>query len=166
MGYQKSKRKLLSPGFTEGKTAANPLGGIQASELAPHVVQTAIIALTAAQLIAMNGTPVSLIPAPGAGYALVDVSLAFEMITTSTQFTGGGAVSLAYHGGSVNPCGGTIAAGVVTAAAGTSVTQVGPAAGPITVPANTGIDITNATAAFATGTGTAKAFVRYRVIAL
>lgn len=166
MGFQKFKRKVLLPGIKEGVSSANPTGGLQASELAPHVIQTSIAMLTAAQIDAMNGAPVAFIAAPGAGFAIVDLSLAVEMNPGTVAFTGGGAVSPVYHGGSVNPCGGAVAAAVVTAAPGQTLTQLGPAAGPITVPGNTGIDITNATAAFAAGNGTAKLFAKYRVIGL
>lgn len=132
------------------------------------VALTAIVNLTAAQLIAMNGTPVSVLPAPGAGLALVIDSILFEMTTTSTQFTGGGAVSFNYHGGSTAVHAGSIPASVVTAAAGNSNTLLGQAvaANGTTVPGNTGVDITNATAAFAAGTGTAKVQIRYRAVAL
>ncbi len=116
----------------------------------------------------MNATPVSLLAAPGAGKAIVDLSIVFEMNATATQFTGGGAVSAVYHGGAVSPHAGSVPAAVVQAGAGQTLTQLGPAVGSngITVPANTGVDLTNATAAFATGTGTAKVFVKYRVITL
>lgn len=126
------------------------------------------VALTAAQIIAMEATPVSVIAAPGAGLAIVVDSILFEMTTTSTQFTGGGAVSFVYHGGSVAVHAGSIPATVVTTTAGTSYTVLGPAVATngTTVPANTGVDITNATAPFAAGTGTAKVRIRYHIITL
>jgi hypothetical protein len=126
------------------------------------------VSLTAAQIIAMEAGPVSVIAAPGAGLAVVVDSILFEMTTTSTAFTGGGAVSFVYHGGSVAVHAGSIPASVVTASAGTSDTLLGPAvaANGTTVPANTGVDITNATAPFAVGTGTAKVRIRYHVITL
>jgi len=125
-----------------------------------------IVPLTAAQLIAMNATPVSLIAAPPAGYSVVVDNILFVITTTATQFTGGGAVTFPYHGGSVNAHTGSIPASVVTAGAGTTLTQLGPATGAngTTVPTATGVDITNATAAFAAGTGTAKVVIDYRVV--
>jgi len=168
MGVQKFNRPVSTPGLSEAATSSNPLGGIQASELAQHVIRTAVVALSAAQLMAMFAAPVSVLPAPGSGYAIVDISADLEMLASATAFTSGGAVSLVYHGGAVSPVAGTVPAAVVTAGAGTTLTQLGPAVGSngITVPANTGIDITNATGAFATGTGTAKLFLKYRIIQL
>lgn len=124
------------------------------------------IPVSSANILAMNGAPVSLVAAPPAGFSLVVDSILFEMITTSTQYAGGGVVSFPYHGGSVNTHTGTIPAAVVTAAAGTTLTLLGPATGAngSTVPTATGIDITNATAAFTTGTGTAKVIMDYRIV--
>jgi hypothetical protein len=131
-------------------------------------MSVAVVNLTAANIIAMNATPVSILPAPPTGYALIVDQILFEMTTTSTAFTGGGAVSFVYHGGSVAPHAGSIPASVVTAAAGSSNTLLGGAVATngTTIPAATGIDITNATAAFAAGTGTAKVKVWYSIVPL
>lgn len=126
---------------------------------------TATVALTSANILAMNGTPVSVLAAPGAGLGLLVSKIEFVMTTTATAYAAGGAVSFVYHGGSVNAAGGTIPASIITAAAGTSYTFLGPATSA-TVPINTGIDITNATAAFTTGTGTAVIKITYAVVPL
>jgi len=133
------------------------------------VPKIAAVPLTAAQLIAMEATPVSILPAPAANMILIADEIVFEMIATATAFTGGGAVSLVYHGGSVAVHTGSIPASVVTTGTpGTTATLLGPDTGAngITVPAGTGVDITNATAPFASGSGTAVVFIRYRNITL
>lgn len=131
---------------------------------------TAVANLTAANLIAMNGTPVNIIPAPGAGMAVVVDSVLFEMTPGTVAFTGGGTSQFNYHGGSTPVHAGTVPASVVTSASSgvQTVTQLGMAVQAIgtTVPANTGVDITNNTAAFAAGNGVAKVQIRYRVVAL
>jgi hypothetical protein len=126
----------------------------------------ATVPLTAAQIIAMYTTPVSLIAAPGAGLAIVVNSILFEMTTTATAFTGGGAVSFVYTGGSVSCVTGTITTGTITAGAGTSQTLMGPSAATngIALPSNTGISITNATQVFAAGTGTAVVKIAYTIV--
>ena len=127
-----------------------------------------VVPLTAAQLIAMFTTPVSIIAAPATGKAIVVREIVFEMITTATVFTGGGVVSFVYHGTSVPVHAGTVPAATVNAVAGTSATQLGMAvaANGTVVSAATGVDITNATGAFAAGTGTAKVHLWYHVITL
>ena len=154
MGIEKHNRAIKAPAFVSTND--------------PNAMQLASVALTAAQIIAMSATPVSILPAPGAGKALVVNDIVVEAKTTSTQFTGGGAVSCVYHGGATACHAGSVPASVITAAAGTTATQLGPpvATNGTTLPANTGIDVTNATAAFAAGTGTLTVFIHYRIVTL
>ncbi len=128
------------------------------------------VALTAANLLAMYTTPVSILPTPGAGKALIINRLIFEMKRTATAFASGGAVNFQYHTStSIIPHAGTIAATVLTGAgAGTTLTILDDLGGTngLAVPANEGIDITNASGAFTTGTGTAIVFVEYSILTL
>src|SRR5690348_3710775 len=136
--------------------------------LDPQLIQLATVNVTSANILAMNGAPVTVLAAPGAGKAIIVDSILFEMTTTSTQYANGGVVQFVYHGGSVQVTGNTIPAATVTATAGTTNTLVGsgsPSNG-IVVAANTAIDITNATAAFITGTGTAVLKIWYSIITL
>jgi hypothetical protein len=130
--------------------------------------RTASVSLSAANLIAMNGAPVAILAAPGSGKAIVVDRILFKMVTTATAFTSGGTVQFNYTGGSVATHAGTIPAAVVTAGAGTSYTELGPAVATngTTLTANVGVSITNNTGAFATGTGTAVVYIEYRVITL
>lgn len=190
MGIDKLYRPVHAPSFTpepngipiadlaRSSTAGLPIVGngsgadsayqtLDSSGIAPGVVQVASVSLAAADIIGMNGTPVQILAAPGSGKAIVVESIVFEMIRSSTAFTGGGAVSFQYHTTTTSvPHAGSIQASVVTGAAGTVLVALGPNVGSngLVVPANEGIDITNATAAFAAGTGTAKVFIKYRVI--
>jgi len=131
-------------------------------------LSTARVALTAAQLQAMNGAPVQILPAPGAGKTIVPQSVAFLMTRTATAYTGGGAIQLQYHTTTTSVAHtGTIPATVLTTAgAGKSTTLLGDPSGAsgTPLPVNEGIDITNATAAFATGTGTAVVLISYAII--
>lgn len=141
----------LSPTYSNGPNASANI--------------TTTVALTSVNILAMEATPVLILAAPGSGLGYIVSRVEFVMTTTSTQYAAGGAVDFVYHGGSVNAAGGTIPAAIVTAAAGTSYTFLGPATSA-TVPVNTGIDITNATAAFTTGTGTAVVKITYSIVPL
>jgi hypothetical protein len=123
---------------------------------------TARIPLSAAQIIGMNATPVTLIPAPGAGRVIVVDNLSFKMIRTATAFVNGGALSFQYPTGPVAATA-TIAATVVTGGAGTVVQNVKGVEASLAAVPNDPIQITNATAAFATGTGTALVIIDYHV---
>lgn len=132
------------------------------------ITQTLTVSLTAAQLIAMGTTPITLIAAPGTGKAIVLEQIVVEINRTATQFTGGGVVHFYYHGLTVELMAQTIAAASITGTAGQDIFILNPVAtaGGSVVTKEVGIDITNATAAFAAGTGTAKIFMKYRIITL
>lgn len=123
-------------------------------------------AVSSASILAMNATPVNLIAAPPAGYSVIVNNVMFQMTRTSTQYANGGTVNLVYTGGSVVPHSSTVPATVVTGAAGVVLNNNGPvsAANGIVVPTATGVDITNNTAAFITGTGTLKVYIDYSVV--
>jgi hypothetical protein len=139
----------------------NPVAG------AARENKVARVALSAAQLIAMNGAPISLIPAPGAGRAIVVEEIIFKMIRTATAFTGGGAVEFRYTNGAGAQVTGTLASTVVTTAgAGTTRNKLNGVEASLVPAENAPIVITNGTAAFATGTGTALVEVRYKIVTL
>lgn len=135
-----------------------------------YSVQHKTVALTAANMIAMYTTPVALIAAPGAGKSIVVSKLAFTITRTSTAFTGGGAAIVQYdstaNGGGTQALDSTLASTVITGAAGTSVSiRNGAVISDLasTSIQNKGLYISNATAVFAAGTGTATADIWYVV---
>lgn len=129
----------------------------------PSNVQVAEIALSSANILGMNATPVTLIPAPGPGRVIVVNDIHLQMTTTSTQYANGGAVEFRYTNGSGQKVSADIAAAVITAAAGTSYTKVLGIEASITPVSNSLICITNATASFITGTGSGKLRIAYRI---
>lgn len=131
---------------------------------------TRTITLSAADIIAMYTTPVLVVPAvPGKAIFVRDVRL--TITRTSTAFTGGGVVAVQYNS-TANGAGtlthATIAASVVTGAAGTTYTQrIAAVAGQSDIAsasiAGIGLYISNQTAVFAAGTGTASLTVDFDV---
>lgn len=159
------KAPISAPQFQgDGSTLKN----VGSSALNPLVQQVAQVTLTAAQLMAMFATPQSILPAPGAGKVLIVDAITVQFKHGATPFTGGGALSFVYHGTAVTPHTGTVAAAVVTAAAD-DVQYLGPntsAAIDLQSEINLGLDIKNATAAFAAGNGTAIVTVWYSILTL
>lgn len=152
-------------------TAGDPQAGTQSvTALNPAIGQTRTTSLTATQIQGMYGTPVSVVPAPGAGKIVVVDSYVFSMTPTTTSFTAGGVVRLIYNSSASTTVAGTLTANCVTTGnAGLTnnyfITGVNSS---FTAPgvANAAILITNDSAAFATGTGTAKVIVNYQIVTL
>lgn len=124
------------------------------------------VSLTAAQIIAMYTTPVVLVAAPGTGKTLAVSRVVFTITRTSTAFTGGGTNIIQYdstaNGAGTNACDSTLAATVVTGASGTSTSlRNGAVISDSSALQNKGIYISNATAVYAAGTGTATVDVWY-----
>ena len=135
--------------------------GVQSTDCDYNLCQNATVTLTASQIDSMFTTPIVLIPAPGAGLAIIVDSIAFKLVNGGTNFAGGGVVTISYQGGgaTVVP---TVAAAVVNGA--TSTTQLAQNATTVTASINQGIQITNATGVFTTGNGTLTLNITYTII--
>jgi hypothetical protein len=138
-------------------------GAIIAQNLHQSLDQPIQINMTAANIIGMEATPFVLIPAPGAGLSIVVTRVLFRMTATSTAFTGGGTVTIGYASG--NAVVNTFAASLITTGtAGTVDTLLVTGASNITLSENAALQITNASAPFAAGTGTAAVIIWYSIV--
>lgn len=142
---------------------------ITSSEIDPLVIKTVQVALTAGQINGMAAAPVVIIPAV-AGKAIILDDVVFDLTGTATQFANGGVVNLQYKNtatGAGTTLHADIAANVVTGATGRVITKriakdlSGIATADIT---GVGVYISNKTAAFDTGTGTAVVTARYHLV--
>lgn len=155
-----------------GNKATNGIVGLLGSDANDQVVYPLqfAITITAAQMLTLNTAPVTLVPAPGAGLSIVLETLILEMNRTATAFTGGGVVGPVYAGatGTFLTANQMAAADVTTGGAGqvTRLLAAGAPAGGVLVSPNTAVQLFAATANFAAGTGSMKAFVTYSVLTL
>lgn len=133
--------------------------------LNPNNVQTIVVdvALTSANIKAMNGAPVTLIAAV-TGKTIVIDEVALVMTTTATGYANGGAVELRYTDGSGAKVTADIAGAVITAGAGVSYTINKSIVTSLTGVISSPIVITNASAPFITGTGTGILTIRYHLV--
>jgi len=137
----------------------------QGSGVFPGGSGTVHVSLTAAQIIAMYTTPVSLMAAPGTGMAIIVDNITFKMTRTATAFTGGGAVEFRYTDASGAKVSADVAAALVTTGgAGTAFANVRGIEASVTPVANAAIVVTNADAVFAAGTGTAVVTIQYHIV--
>jgi hypothetical protein len=110
--------------------------------------------LTAADITTLKSVPLQLIKAPGVGRAIMVRLGTFQFKFGTVQFTGGGLVSLVYHGATGNLLSGAVPAAVVNAGVDAVVSFGSAGAATILTP-NTGVDLTAATGDFAAGDGKA-----------
>lgn len=147
-----------------GAARERTAGHILSADLAEDLIKTRQTSLSSAQILALNATPISLVPAPGAGKIVEVISITLKMVRTGTAYANGGALEFRYTNASGAKVTADIAAAVVTGGAGTEYNIVKGVVTSLTPVANALICISNATAAFITGTGTAVVTVVYRIL--
>lgn len=127
------------------------------------VTKTVEVLLSSANLQAMYTTPVSLVAAPGAGYVLAFEKAVLIYDSTATAYTGGGVITINYGGGGAAQSS-NLAATFLTGAGDKifNLEKLNAASG-LTMPVNTALVITNASGAFATGTGVCRCYITYSV---
>lgn len=152
---------LPTGSVTGSNIAAN---SIESGQIGLDVIQHVSIPVTSANILAMYATPVQLIAAGGANTNIIVHKVMFTMTSTATQYAGGGVLEFQI-GNTIHGAGtattATVAAAVVNATAGTSYSTVIPVS--YTGTSATGLFISNQTAAFTTGTGTAVVDVWYSI---
>lgn len=126
-------------------------------------IKKAIVQISSAQILALNATPVQLVPAPGVGKIVIADRFIFKIVRTATAYANGGVIEFRYTNAAGALVAATIAAAVITGGAGTEFNTVGGVVSTLTPVANAAIVVDNATAAFITGTGVAQITVFYRV---
>lgn len=149
---------------TTNTTAISTINGYDTANVG-HLT-TIEVTISKANILAMNGTPVTVVAAAGAGTALEFISAVLIYDYSTATYGGGGAVTVGYTGGAAITT--TIAAADSFGAAGDKVFQFSRlnAAGGYTLPVNTALSITNATGAFTdpgTAAGVGRLQITYRV---
>lgn len=89
------------------------------------VLKTIVKSLTSAQIKALNTTPISLIPAPGAGKFLAIVLLTAKNVFGTVAYTGANALEFRFTDGSGTKVTADIANTFINVAAGTQIDTVG-----------------------------------------
>lgn len=147
--------------------SSNEGNSISAGQISIH--------LTTAQILGMRNTPVTVLPAPGAGKVIIVTSWIYENVFNTTAFQAGGPVGL-YYGANTVAASATLsaantalqAARSIISAAGKDTTAIinggsNPTLAAIT---NQPLLVGNATAAFTTGDGSANITVFYYILTL
>lgn len=120
------------------------------------------VTLTPAQITSMNATPVTLVPAQAGVTAMIEGPIFIRFTFISPAYTGGGAVVIQYHTGAV-AASVTLGANQITAGVSSDQIMVAlPNTATNVIPTiGDSLEVTNATAAFATGNGTLRLSFTY-----
>ena len=134
------------------------------------VVKSATISISSAQLKAINTTPQTLVAAPGSGKAISVDEIVYSYTYGGTAYTGGNTLIPIYAGGTTNLFG-TDANSIITQAKMQGTTSfivrriASTSAVPIDILSNTAVNLYSS-GNYATGNGTLKVFIRYRILTL
>lgn len=124
------------------------------------------VAISRANILAMNGAPVEVVATPGAGRSLEFISAVLVYDRDTATYGAGGDVTIEYNGGD------TVSTTIGAADSfGSATDEIFSfmrlnASGGYTMPENTALDITNAAAAFTdpgTAVGVARLQITYKV---
>lgn len=147
---------------------------LTATQPVADTIQHTQVALSSANILGMAAAPVACVAAPASGKAIIVLAAQFKITRTGTAYANGGVVILQYGnaatGAGVQSLASTIAAAVVTGAAGTTRSwRSGAMVTPVSDQATANFDalglfVSNQTAPFITGTGTAVLDIWYIVI--
>jgi hypothetical protein len=119
--------------------------------------------LTSSNILAMNATPITILPAVTGKTIVVDC-ISLKQVNTATQYANGGSVEFRYTDGSGAKVTADIAVGVMTSGAGTVYTINHAIVTSLTGVISSPIVITNADAPFITGTGEGVITIDYHLI--
>lgn len=128
--------------------------------------------ISSAQMLAgLYGTPVQVIPAPGANKMIVGINASLALVYNSVQYASGGAIRFQYdstvHAGGTNLFATTVAASDINGSASGSQLLIGVAqAWNANTFANKGVYLSCATGEFTTGDSTLKYDILYRIVNL
>ncbi len=92
------------------KSATIFVGGLFIGPSANTLQLVSTVTLTPANIAAMHGSPVSILPAPPSGFLNFIEYIMVQYKYGTAVFSGGGAINFVYHGTSTSPHTGTISA--------------------------------------------------------
>jgi hypothetical protein len=167
---QNQNANLVFAGPTSGGAAAPTFRTLVAADMPSTVLATLSTTLSSAQILALLGTPVTLVPAPGAGFVIVPLTIVIVFFGGTVAYTdAGGAVEFTL--GSQAPILALATNGIflVTTSPNKAIQRF-PIAGATDTAGNPPTDdnaplqITKITNNFAAGNGTAKVIVQYYIV--
>lgn len=126
-------------------------------------VRDTIISLSSAEILALNGTPKTVVPAQGSGTLIVVLSAVIKYTHVSTAYTGGTSIRIGTNTGQYSWICDAFTASVNTIRSFTPPAGTSPPAGYTGLVENSSLKI-DTQSAVASGDGTAQVWVKYQII--
>lgn len=162
----KAPRNEVQPYSTSQRqsyTATNPTTATKTATYDDQGAQRARVTLTAAQVKALNTTPITLVAAPGAGMYVSVIEVLATLNYGTTQFTGANNVELRYTNGSGAKVTGDLASSWLNGSATAAVKAIAAAVTPV---ANAAVVAAVPVANPGAGDSTVSVDIYYRVVKL
>ena len=155
------------PSFDQGKPGYDRLvNSIQSDDVVPSLIQTAEVAVTVAEMLAVRATPKTLVAAPGSGYALQFISAVFIYDYAAAFTETDDNLAIRYTDGSGTVVSLTLETTGFLDATADKISTIGKLATDVLVTANAALVLHNTGNGELGGTGSpCRVKVSYRVIA-
>lgn len=136
------------------------------TEIAPTGIQTRTVNITSAEIVTLNASPKTLIAAPGAGMAIIPLGIVYSFTAGGTQYTSGNTIRSSFSTTTGDALDTGLSSGILLSAS-SSITSCEQPFGPSDdIVENDSIILRNIGAEYATGNGTLKVFMNYKIIIL
>ena len=155
------------PSFDQGKPGYDRLvNSLQSDDVIPSLIQTAEVAVTVAEMLAVRATPKTLVAAPGSGYALQFISAVFIYDYAAAFTETDDNLAIRYTDGSGTVVSLTLETTGFLDATADKISTIGRLATDVLVTANAALVLHNTGNGELGGTGSVcRVKVSYRVIA-
>jgi hypothetical protein len=125
--------------LTTGTLPNARLSNVAASNLAEDVARTTSVTIPTASVLLLNGTPYTLISAPGSGKIILIEEISCKLVFNSVAYTGSNALEFRYTNGSGAKVTADLAAAFLNSASGTNYATVKSVVTAVTPVANSPI---------------------------
>lgn len=137
---------------------------LPAANLAEDAIRTASVTVATASVLTLNGTPVTLVAAPGAGKIVLIEEITAKLVFNSVAYTGSNALEFRYTNGSGAKVTADLAAAFINSASGTNYATVKSVVTALTPVANAAVVVFVPTANPAAGNSDIIFTLKYRIV--
>ncbi len=139
-------------------------GFVPTVRLSEDVARTASVTVTTASVLTLNGTPVALVAAPGAGKVILVDEITCKLVFNSVAYTGSNALELRYSNGSGAKVTADLSSAFLNSASGTNYATVKSVVTQLTPVANAAVVVFVPSANPGAGNSDLVFQIKYRIV--